>query len=93
MGRTLATAGQIILSEQSEFNDFRRALRKADQDSLDELFVYARKHVAAITMVTHALPFETVLLTMLLEEHSENRRLRREFEELKRRIDAQTGGS
>jgi hypothetical protein len=88
MGRTLATAGAIILTEQAELNDFRRALRKIDQESLDELFVYARKHVAAITMATHALPFETVLLAMLLEEHSENRRLRREFDDLKAQLQA-----
>jgi hypothetical protein len=87
MGRTLATAGQTILSEQSEFTDFRRALRKADQDSFDELFVYARKHVAAIMMAAHALPFESVLLAMLLEEHSENRRLRYEFEEIRRQVE------
>jgi hypothetical protein len=88
MGRTLATAGQTILTEQSEFSDFRRALRKADQDSFDELFVYARKHVAAIMMAAHALPFESVLLAMLLEEHSENRRLRYQFEEIRRQVEA-----
>ena len=88
MGRTLATAGQTILTEQAEFTDFRRALRKADQDSFDELFVYARKHVAAIMMAAHALPFESVLLAMLLEEHSENRRLRYEFEEIRRQVEA-----
>ncbi len=87
MGRTLATANQTILTEQSEFSDFRRALRKADQDSFDELFVYARKHVAAVMMAAHALPFESVLLAMLLEEHSENRRLRYEFEEIRRQVE------
>ncbi len=93
MGRTLATAGQIILSEQANFSGFRRALRRADQESFDELFVYARKHVAAVTMATHALPFESVLLAMLLEEHSENRRLRREVEDLKRQVAAAFQGS
>jgi hypothetical protein len=95
MGRTLATANQIILTEQSQFSDFRRALRKPDQDSLDELFVYARKHVAAITMAAHALPFETILLAMLLEEHTQNQRLWRAVEllqqELERRIEEPPG--
>jgi hypothetical protein len=76
MGRTLATATQIILDEQKELNQFRRALRRADQQAFDELFAYARQHVAAITMAAHALPFETILLAMLLGERSESRRLK-----------------
>ena len=76
MGRTLATATQIILDEQKKLTQFRRALRRPDQEALDELFAYARHHIAAITMAAHSLPFETVLLAMLLGEHAENRRLK-----------------
>jgi hypothetical protein len=87
MGRTLATANQLILDEQRAFANFRRALRQSDQVAFDELFALARKHTPAITMASHALPFEAILLAMLLEEHLETRRLRQELASLRRQID------
>lgn len=67
MGRTLQTTNQLILEEQAAFAHFRRALRKADQRHFDALFASARKHTAAISMANHALPFEAVLLAMMVE--------------------------
>lgn len=76
MGRTVPSITQSFLEEQEAFNRFRRALRRSDQLALDELFIAARKHVAAAAYAAHALPFETFLLAMLLEEHKEVIRLR-----------------
>ncbi|NJN44423.1 MAG: hypothetical protein HC806_06695 [Anaerolineae bacterium] len=81
MGRTLQTINQIILNEQRAFSDFRRALRREDQRLFDALFVSARQHIMAISQANHALPFEAILLSMLLEQA-------REIEYLKRRLDA-----
>lgn len=75
MGRTLATANQLILDEQQSFNDFRRALRRLDQAHFDTLFALAKKHTAAISQASHALPFEAVLLAMLLEQEKRIARL------------------
>ena len=80
MGRTQRTTTQIILDEQSAFSTFRRALRREDQHLFDRLFASARKHTAAIGQANHALPFEAVLLAMLIEQA-------RAIEELKRRND------
>ena len=88
MGRTLATANQILLDEQKAFSNFRRALRLSDQQAFDELFALARKHTAAISITAHALPFEAILLAMLVEEHSENRRLRQRIEALEQRLES-----
>ncbi len=76
MGRTVPSITQSFLEEQEAFNRFRRALRRSDQLALDELFIAARKHVAAAAFAAHALPFETFMLAMLLEEHKEVMRLR-----------------
>jgi hypothetical protein len=76
MGRTLPTATQIYLQEQGAFAHFRRALRRTDQLVLDDLFANARQHLAAVAYAAHALPFETILLAMLIEEHKEVMRLR-----------------
>ena len=67
MGRTLSTTTQIILDEQQGFANFRRALRKEEQQIFDTLFAGARKHVMAINQADHALPFESILLAMLVE--------------------------
>lgn len=75
MGRTLVTANQLILNEQQAFHDFRRALRRSDQAHFDTLFALAKKHTASISQASHALPFEAVLLAMLLEQEKRLARL------------------
>jgi len=76
MGRTLPSITQAFLREQESFSRFRRALRRSDQLVLDDLFAAAHKHLAAAAYASHALPLETFLLAMLLEEHKEVVRLR-----------------
>ena len=71
MGRTILPITQSFLQEQESFSRFRRALRRSDQLALDDLFASAHKHLAAAAYASHALPFETFLLAMLLEEHKE----------------------
>jgi len=82
MGRTLPSITQAFLQEQESVARFRRALRRDDQRALDDLFAAARQHLAAAAYAAHALPFETFLLAMLLEEHKEFMRLRYLVEEL-----------
>ena len=80
MGRTLPTTTQIVLDEQQSFHNFRRALRREEQVIFDELFARARKHIMAINQADHVLPFEAILLAMLIE-------LMREIVDLKRRVE------
>lgn len=82
MGRTVPTASLLIQQEEQSFARFRRALRRADQLALDDLFNAARQHLAATQYAAHALPFEVMLLSMLLEEHKEVLRLREQVERL-----------
>jgi len=80
MGRTLPTTTQIILDEQQAFHNFRRALRKEDQQVFDELFARARKHIMAINQADHVLPFEAILLAMLVETMQDVIELKRQIE-------------
>jgi hypothetical protein len=82
MGRTLPSVTQMFIQEQESFSRFRRALRRVDQQALDELFARARQHLAAAAYASHALPFEIFLLSMLLEEHKAVTRLRVIVDEL-----------
>jgi hypothetical protein len=81
MGRTLQTTNQLIRDEMSNFNNFRRALRVDDQKLFDILFAYALQHTAAISLADHALPFESVLLAILIEQQ-------RQIEQLEFRLHA-----
>jgi hypothetical protein len=75
MGRTLPSITQTFLQEQESFMRFRRALRRSDQQVLDDLFAAAHQHLAAAAYASNVLPFEAFLLAMLLEEHKQVRAL------------------
>jgi len=81
MGRTLPSITMEFMQEQGSYARFRRALRRSDQLALDDLFAAARQHLAAAAYAAHALPMETFLLAMLLEEHKQVMRLQRMLEE------------
>ncbi len=82
MGRTLASATQVLIHEEGAFSRFRRALRRGDQLALDDLFNSAQNHLSATAYAAHTLPFESFLLAMLLEEHKEVMQLRQAVQEL-----------
>jgi hypothetical protein len=82
MGRTLPSITQVFLHEQDALLRFRRALRRVDQNALDDLLDSAQKHLSAAAYAAHALPFEIFLLAMLLEEHKEVLRLRQALDQI-----------
>ncbi len=88
MGRTMPSITQAFIEEQEAFGRFRRALRRTDQLALDDLFASARQHLAAAAYASHALPMETFLLSMLLEQHKLVLHLRAELESLHREMNA-----
>jgi hypothetical protein len=98
MGNTNATITEILHREEANLAKYRRALRREDQIVLDDLLAAAHKHRAASSLSGHLLPFETFLLSMLIEEHKEVmqlrsqphdvNRLRAEVENLRRKLNA-----
>jgi hypothetical protein len=85
MGRTLPSITQAFLQEQQSLARFRRALRIEDQRALDDLLGASRLHLAAAAYASHLLPFEVMLLAMLVEEHKQVLLLRQELEVLRSR--------
>jgi hypothetical protein len=71
-----------MLQEEAALARFRRALRRGDQLVFDDLFTAAQKHISAAAYAAHALPFETFLMAMLLEEHKQVMRLQKIVEAL-----------
>jgi hypothetical protein len=82
MERPLPSIAQAFLQEQESFARFRRALRRSDQQALDDLFADIQQHLPAAAYATQALPLETLLLLMLLEQHKEIQRMRQMLEGL-----------
>ena len=85
MGRTVTTITQQLIETEATLTGFRRALRRSDQYLLDGLFAAARGHIAAIGQAESLLPFESMLLAMLIEQARQIAVLRQEMDELKRR--------
>lgn len=79
MGRTVLPFNQKILSIESEWSKFRRALRKEDQELLDDLFGFAKYHSAPSSYFSTPNPIEPVLMAMLIEILKEVRRLKFEL--------------
>ncbi|MDR7434606.1 MAG: hypothetical protein QN189_05695 [Armatimonadota bacterium] len=84
MGRTLRTMTNLVLEEIERWMPFRRALRREDQEVLDELFEAARHHSAEAAYASHPVPFETMLVCMLLETLKRVRSLERRLDSLER---------
>ncbi len=67
MGRTVLPFSQLLEQEIQEWRKFRRGLRKEDQQVLDRLFEKTRLHVQAGVYASRPWPFETILISMLIE--------------------------
>ena len=81
VGRTLSTITQYLNETETMLSSFRRALRRSDQYIFDGIFASARKHITAISQTDSLLPFETVLLAVMLEQAKEIAALRHELEQ------------
>ncbi len=67
MGRTVLPFSRVLEQEVQEWRRFRRGLRKEDQQFLDRLFEGARLHVQAGVYASRPWPFETILVSILIE--------------------------
>jgi hypothetical protein len=85
MGRTVLPFTQELYREEKSWKAFRRALRREDRELFDELFASAKYHTAACTCSGRAVPFEAILMSILVEERRAVRELSRRVEELERR--------
>jgi len=81
VGRTVLSFTQKILALQSEWSKFRRALRKEDQEILDELFCFAKYHSAPSSYFSTPNPVEPILISMLIELLKEVKKLRSELKQ------------
>lgn len=80
MGRTVLPFSQVLEQEVQQWRKFRRGLRKDDQEFLDRLFEKARLHVQAGIYASRPWPFETILISILIEHEKALVELRRRIQ-------------
>lgn len=76
MGRTVPTYRTTLESIIQGWADFRRALPREDREVFDAMVNRARLHSSASTYAAFSDPVEGALLSILLEQEKEIRRLK-----------------
>jgi hypothetical protein len=66
MGRTLPSASILFMQAKAEYLPFQRALVRSDQLAIDELFIYANKHIAEAAYAASQIPMETYMVAAAL---------------------------
>jgi hypothetical protein len=76
MGRTLPTFNMYLDQEMEQWAPFRRALRREHRESFDRLFALAKRHMAEAAFLARPVPFDALVMAILLEQQLEIERLR-----------------
>jgi hypothetical protein len=62
----LPTVVRQIEVEKDAWKDFRRALRKEEQEAFDALWRLCRRHAAPISMASRPVPNDAMVMAMLV---------------------------
>ncbi len=71
MGRTASTYRILTESEIGKWNEFRKALRKKDRETFDELMKKVRNHASATSYMAPLDIFDCMSMAILLEHEKE----------------------
>ncbi|MCG3198613.1 MAG: hypothetical protein HUU16_11460 [Candidatus Omnitrophica bacterium] len=82
MGRTIPTFTRYLEEEIETWRDYRRALGREDRETFDRLFRLAKRHIAEASCAARPVPFDALVISILLEQQKEIERLEGRTEEL-----------
>ena len=71
MGRTVPSFRMLLDSIIMELGDFKRALRRHDQQVFDRIMDMAREHASASTVAAAVDPMDTIVLSILIEQQKQ----------------------
>lgn len=83
MGRTVPTFTNIIDQELASWSKFRRGLRAEDQELFDEIFRAAKLHLAENFYAMRTIPFESIMISIVIEQARRIRNLEGKIQEHK----------
>lgn len=81
LGRTNPTYRDALQAIEDQWQQYRRALRRRDQNHFDRLFEHARAHADAASYLNHQQPEIMFLVSVVLEQE-------KQIQDLTRRVDA-----
>ncbi len=84
MGRTVPTFNMMLQQEIDSWRPFRRALRAEHKEAFDRLFTRARRYTAEGAYAARSVPFDAIVLAVLLDQELEIEQMREEIEALRR---------
>jgi uncharacterized coiled-coil protein SlyX len=86
MGRTVPTFTNIIDHEVSSWAKYRRGLRKEDQQYFDDIFRCARIHLAENFYAMRTVPFESILMSVVIEQRKMIHQLQDRLDVLEQKV-------
>jgi hypothetical protein len=86
MGRTVLPFSMVLAEQQKRLGQFRRSLRKQDQELFDELFERARLHVQAAVQAVNPEPMESIFISVLIEMLRAEKRLQARVDVLEKEL-------
>ena len=87
MGRTLPSYRRMIEKERAIWQrNYAARLREPHRTSFTELWLYAFQLADAASANTRPIVFDNVVMSMLIGQHSEIRRLKDELTSLKKKL-------
>ena len=84
MGRTNPTYRDTVRALEENWQQYRRALRRADKPHFDRLFEHAREHADAAGCLNHQEPEVMLLVSVVLEQEKGLRELHARIRTLER---------
>ena len=87
MGKTVPSFRMALESEIGSWRSYRKALKMGDRRIFDELMCHTRAHASASGNAVRTSPYETMILSILLEQQKALARLRRELEVLRTELE------
>lgn len=92
MGRTNPTYRDVLRALDDQWSDYRRGLRREDQQRFDQLFAYIRAHADASGYLNHTEPFYPALVSIDLEQETRLDELESRLEQLENETDPSNNG-
>lgn len=86
MGRTVPTFTNIIDSELASWSKYRQGLRQEDQELFDEVFRCARRQLAANFYAMRTIPFESIIMSIVIEQGRVMRDLKQRLARLEEKV-------
>lgn len=77
---------------EDQWADYRRGLRRDEQDQFDRLFEYARSHADASGYLNHPEPMYALLVSIALEQEAQLEEFDSRLETLEEAIDTESDG-